>query len=645
MTTTPPVTGPSSSQPDAARVGDQLSDRYRLLRRIGRGSSATVFEALDTTLQRRVAVKVLHPRLSTDPEFLERFRNESRAVAALSHPNVMAVHDWGEDGDVPYLVTELLAGGSLRAILDQGVSLTPSQTIGLGLEACRGLNYAHGEGLVHRDITPANLLYDDKGRLRIADFGLAKAIAVSGWTSQGTDLVGTARYASPEQASGQRLSKRSDVYSLGLILVEALSGSAPFSADTLLGTLTARVESDVPIPDGPDKLLTVLRAMTRREPSARPTAEQAGVALLKAAEGLPRPKPMALVGLPEEAVEPNMTVAPAQSPSIEADPDVTQIPEPEQTQIAGTPVVGSGDEDQVRRWPWLLVTVALIAVAGWFGFQQFANQSVATAAVPNVVGLTAEQAVEQLGDTWELDEKFERTLDVEVGQVIMTDPVAGTQVEQGSVLSYWVSLGRPLVRLPVGDLLGRSLAQAELTIEALDLNVGEVTRINSEDVGEGNVIEVDVAASELQQGEPVNLVVSAGPQARVIPEVGVTTNPDEFVATLEAAGVGVAQSRAFDDAVPANQFISVEPAPGTSVERGSTVTIVISDGPVPVPIPATAGLSLGDALDLLDSSGFLAGDLLGSSNAACSVVGTDPPTSAEIQPGTSVNIILSDCGG
>ena len=602
-----------------------------------------MFEALDTTLERKVAVKVLQPKLSSDASFLERFRNESRSVAALSHPNVMAVHDWGEDGATPYLVTELLAGGSLRAVLDSGIALSPSQTIGLGLEACRGLHYAHGEGLVHRDITPANLLYDDKGRLRIADFGLAKALADSGWTSQGTDLVGTARYASPEQASGQRLTRKSDVYSLGLILVEALSGSAPFSADTMLGTLTARVESDVPIPDGPERLQIVLRAMTRREPEARPTAEQAGVALLKAAEGLPRPKPLPLAGLPEErAVTATAPSATTETETGTVDPDATQLPETEQTQIAGSPVVAI-DEDQVRRWPWLLVTLLVVAGAGWFGFQQFANADVATAAMPDVVGMTAEEALAEFGDTWVLDEKFERTLEVDVGAVIMTDPEAGTQVEVGSEVSYWVSLGRPLVRVPVNDLIGRSQAQVEATIEALDLAVGDVTRVNSETVGAGSVIDVDLPASELQQGELVNLIVSAGPQARVIPEVGITTDPLEFVATLEGAGVVVDQSRSFDDDVAANQFITIEPGPGTEVDRGSTVTVVISDGPFPVPIPATGGLALGDALDRLDAAGFLAGELLGSADASCAVSGTDPPVGAEIQPGNSVSVILSEC--
>jgi len=291
----------TAGSPAATAPGDELGGRYRLVRDIGRGGSATVFEATDLTLERQVAVKVLHRNLSSDPKFLERFRSEARSAASLSHPNVMAVYDWGED-DVPFLVMEILSGGSLRSMLDDGAVLTPSQTIALGLDACRGLQYAHAQDLVHRDITPANLLFGDDSRLPIADFGLARALAESGWTEPGKDLVGTARYASPEQAQGMRLTGASDVYSLGLILVEALSGSVPFSADTMLGTLTARVESDVPIPDVPERLADALRAMTQRDPEQRPTSKQAGTLLLKAAEGLPRPKPLPLVGIPALAV-------------------------------------------------------------------------------------------------------------------------------------------------------------------------------------------------------------------------------------------------------------------------------------------------------------------------------------------------------
>ena len=631
MTTTPHV------NPGVTTLGD----RYELVRQIGRGSSATVYEAIDRSLDRHVAVKVLHQQLSGDPAFLERFRAESRAVAALSHPNVMAVHDWGE-GEQPYLVTELLHGGSLRAVLDSGAVLSPSQTIQIGLDACRGLNYAHGEGLVHRDITPANLLFGSDSRLRIADFGLAKAFAESGWTNQtGDHMVGTARYASPEQAKGKRLDAKSDVYSLGLILVEALSGSVPFSADTMLGTLTARVESDVPIPAAPEALRDVLRSMTQRNPEDRPSAHDAGLALVASAEGLARPKPLDLAGL----VEPE----PAQTRTA-ADPNATAIADVDATQIAPDHdnVERAVAEEPVRRWPWLLITTVAIGVAVWFGYQSFVNTAVGTALVPDVVGLTADEAVAEFGDQFVLDEKLERTADVEVGRVIETDPLSGTEVEEGSTVTYWVSLGRPLVRVPTNDLIGRSQEQAVVTLESLELSVGNIEEVFNEDVGAGNVIDVVTSSPELQTGESVDLIVSAGPQARVVPAFDSDTDAELYISTLEAAGVAVEQSRTFDAVVELDQFISVLPVPGTEVERGSIVTVVISDGPFPVPIPSSAGQPLGDVLDALDALDLLAGELRdpdgGVGNARCSVVGTDPPAGTELQPGSSVDVVLSDCG-
>ena len=559
----------------------------------------------------------------------------------------MAVYDWGED-EVPFLVMELLSGGTLRSMLDEGAVLTPSQTIAVGLDACRGLHYAHSQDLVHRDITPANLLFGDDLRLRIADFGLARALAESGWTEPGKDLVGTARYASPEQAQGLRLTAASDVYSLGLILVEALSGSVPFSADTMLGTLTARVESDVPIPDVHERLADILRAMTSRDPAERPTSNQAGVALLKAAEGLPRPKPLPLVGLPDEpaatAGEVDETRQSGPGPSAH-DADVTAHEKPDRTTVAGTPVVDQSRSDEpVRRWPWLLLSVLAIAAAGWFAVTQFGAGGMTFSTVPDVVGLPRDEAVEVLGSTWDLQEKFDRVVDVPAGQIIRTDPPAQTSLEEGQPLSYWVSLGLPLIRVPEEDLIGRSKEQAIVTLEAVFLSVGEIDEVNSEDVGAGLVISVDAPALELPQGDPVDLVVSLGPNLRVIPEVGPETDTEQYIAALIDAGLGVNQSEEFDDDVPLGQFVSIDPPPGASLERGGQVNVVISAGPVPVPVPETSGLDLGDALDRLDAVGLLAGDLLGSGNARCSVVGTDPPAGTELQPGDAVSIFLSDCG-
>ena len=671
----------ASTSPSAAVVGPgaELGGRYRLIRSIGRGSSATVFEAEDSILERRVAVKVMHRELSGDKQFLDRFVQEARSAAALSHSNVMLVHDWGEDesehGGTPFLVTELLTGGSLRDMLDQDVVCSPSQVIAFGIDACRALHYAHGQGLVHRDVTPANLMFTGEGDLKIADFGLARALADSGWTEPGKTLVGTARYSSPEQAQGHRLTAASDVYSLGLILIEALSGSAPFSADTLLGTLTARVESDVPIPDVPEALASVLRSMTQRDPAARPTSHDAGVGLLGSAKGMPRPAALPLVVLPDELDEPEAT-APAEvfepssklssSPGViagtratnpeggqlaavdpDADPDMTVVDLADRTTIAEIPVVDTGDEP-ARRWPVLLLAIAVVASIGWFGWQQFSGGNIQAVAVPDVGGLPLEEALAELGDTWVLEEKLERDASVEQGSVVRTEPVAGELLDEGTELSYWVSLGLPLVRVPEEDLVGRSQAQAIGTLEALELSVGDVELINSEEVGEGNVISVSAEALELPIGASVDLVVSLGPQDRVIPEFDETTDADQLVSDLEEAGLGVARLDEFNDEVEEGVVVSITPVPGTQVDRGSQVEVVVSTGPTPVAIPATSGLSLTDTLDLLDAAGFLAQLVSpegedGTFLASCAVIGTDPPSPTELQPGNTVQVLMSDC--
>ncbi len=658
-------------------VGDELGGRYRLLRRIGRGSSATVFEAEDTTLERNVAVKVLNSQLSADPKFLERFAQEARSAAALNHSNVMAVHDWGEEEEngskVPFIVSELLAGGSLRDMLDAGTVCSPSQVIAFGLDACRALHYAHSEGIVHRDITPANLMFDEAGTISVADFGLAQALADSGWTEPGKTLVGTARYASPEQAQGLRLTEVSDVYSLGLILVESLTGSVPFSADTMLGTLTARVESDVPIPDVSPALADVLRRMTQRDPAVRPSAHDAGVGLLTAAKGLPRPAKLPLVGLPdlepeperaEEVFEPSSkpssnpghiagtkTFLPTEQskipPEQQGDPDATSIDVVDETTVAEIPAVAIGDEP-ARRWPVLLLTIAVLAGAGWFGWQEFSGGNVITAEVPDVVGMTREDALEAFGTTWVLEEKLERDPDIAQGEIIRTDPEAGALLEAGTELDYWVSLGLPLIRVPESDLLGRSEQHVTATLEALELAVGNVERVNSEDVGEGNVVDVVADALELPLGDSVDLVVSLGPQSRVIPAVDETTEVEQLRLDLEAAGLGVSLLEAFDDDVDEGNLVSVDPPSGTSIERGAQVELTVSLGPTPVAIPATSGLSLTDTLDLLDENGFFA-ELVGPNGqdggdfASCPVVGTDPPSPTELQPGNVVQVLMSDC--
>ncbi len=628
-TTTSPESKGGAPAPHVGRI---LGGRYALIARVGAGSSATVWRARDSSLDRDVALKTLHPGLSGDEGFLSRFRSEAKSAASVSHNHLLAVHDWGEDDGQPYLVTELLEGGSLRALLDQGLVLTPSQTIRIGLEACRGLHHAHSAGLVHRDIKPANLLFGRDGHLRVADFGLARALADAGWTDpSGNELSGTARYASPEQALGHRLSAVSDVYSLGLVLIESLTGSVPFASDTIGGALAARIDNDVPIPDVPDKLADALRAMTRRMPDERLSAAKAGVALLQAADGLPRPQALPLAGLPR--------------PSAVADAAArTQLaPLPEQTQVAPTRAGEAGDGPE-RRWPWLLVVTAFLAAAAWFAFTQIDTSAPALATVPDVVGLDRTAALAELGAPWVLEEKFDRVDGVATGLVIRTDPPAGETLAEGESLSYWLSLGPPLVRVPVDDMVGRSQEQAALTLEDLGLVVGEVTRVNDETVGAGLVMAVESSSPELIAGASVDLVVSSGPSLRQVLQPVAGALPETYVADLQGLGLGVDFVEEFNEEVDAGGFISIEPAPGTPIERGGQVRVVVSLGPEPVPVPDTSGQSLGDAIDEIEALGFLPGELLGSNNGRCSVVGTDPPAGTPLQPGNPIDIVLSDCG-
>src|ERR1019366_8208876 len=281
-------------------IGRVLGGRYRLVTALGTGASAHVYLADDVSLHRRVAIKVLHPALAGDVAFLKRFRAEARAVAALNHPNILQVYDWGEEDGEPYLVLEYLAGGSLRQVYDTGVLLTPQQAVQVGLQAAAGLDYAHRRGLIHRDIKPANLLFDADRRLRSADFGLARALAEAAWTEPDGAILGTARYAAPEQVEGWVLDGKADVYALALVLYEGVTGESPFIGDTTIAPLMARLGALLPEHEALGPLADVLVWGAAPDPAERYDAAQFGAKLAELATTLPEPAPLPLVA-PEPA--------------------------------------------------------------------------------------------------------------------------------------------------------------------------------------------------------------------------------------------------------------------------------------------------------------------------------------------------------
>jgi serine/threonine-protein kinase len=600
------------------QVGRVLGGRYRLRAAVGAGASAHVFLADDASLGRQVAVKVLHPALAGDDGFLRRFQAEARAAAALSHPNIMAVYDWGEEDDAPYLVCEYLAGGSLRALLDGGTRLSPSQALLVGLEAARGLEYAHRRSLVHRDIKPANLLFDGDGHLRIADFGLARALAEAAWTEPAGALLGTARYAAPEQVKGESVDGRADVYALAVALVEAVTGEVPFAADTTIATLMARVERPLPVPPELGPLGPVVERAGRPDPADRPDARAFAAALEVAARELPTPEPLPLAGN-----------------------DVTgDLFGDEPTELGVVPSASPPLLDQAarrrRRWPWLVVLLALLAAAGAGTAWALTRPSpTPTHPVPNVQGKLEAEARAAL-----------RPLKVRVrvtsrpqldnttaGAVISQRPLPGKRVHERGTVELTVSRGPPPVGVP--DLTGLLKAAAQARLDQVQLTTGAVATRYDEQAPTGLVLSWAHTGEQVPKHTPIDLLVSAGPAPRTVPALAGKSFA-QAAAALQAIGLTAVRADAFSDTVPKDQVISTTPGAGASADRGARVTVTVSKGPDLVPVPDVTGKSVPDATAVLQQAGLPVSNVFGPPNKK--VFTTDPAAGTQAHRGSSVNL-------
>ena len=638
-------------------LGRVLGGRYRLLAPIGTGASAHVFLAEDVKLRRRVAVKVLHPALADDEAFLRRFRAEAHAAAALNHPNVMAVHDWGEEADGPFIVCEFLGGGSLRAILDRGTRLTPSQALVVGLEAARALDYANRRGLVHRDVKPANLLFDDEGRLSIADFGLARALAEAAWTEPSGAILGTARYASPEQIRGEPLDGKADVYSLAVVLYEAVTGRVPFSADTTVGTLMGRLERPIPAAPELGPLGPIVARAGRPDAAERLDAVAFGAALQSAANDLPTPEPLPIAGIaaldetlgradPDptdlgppppgppvaDATVPLVLTAPAGAAAaptvaVDARPLTTAPPPP-----AGPQPASPGRRR--RRWPWVLLVVLLVAGGGTAGGIALARSRVPTHPVPDQLNKPeAEAAAALRALKFKVVSREEYVNGTTAGQVTAQRPGPGQELKEGGTVFLTVSKGP--VPVPVPDLAGVTRPAAIEAVTKAGLVVGSVNEKASEEAAEGVVLDWSPKGGMAPTGSAVDLVVSSGPAPRTVPDLG-GRSFDAASTALSSLGLKVGRTDEYSDTVPEGQVISSNPGAGTKVERGSTVSVVVSKGQ-PV-VPDVKGLSVDDASSRLQAVGLKVGNVYGPSGGK--VFLTTPGSGSKAKKGSSVSLFI-----
>jgi eukaryotic-like serine/threonine-protein kinase len=617
-------------------AGRVLADRYRLLAPIGLGSSGRVYVADDVRLRRRVAVKVLHGALADDAGFLRRFRAEAQLAASLHHPNVVTVFDWGED-TVPFMVLELLSGGSLRGMLDEGIRLTPAQAAHTGRYVATALSYAHTRGLVHRDIKPANLLFDEHGTVRVADFGLARALAEASWTEPTGALVGTARYAAPEQGTGATLDARADLYALGVVLVESVTGRVPEVADTLIGTLAVRARVPIAAPDELGALAPVVERAGRTQPSERyPDAITMADALTDASRHLPPPGPLTLVGL-DAHVDPHPTELRTTSTVFDQDGDSTVATARARTETdtrADTAPAPRAGRYAPRAVPAVvaLLVVAVLVAAGLLVARSAAG---GTVAAPQLVGLTQDEAGARAAKAGLVVHVEQRDVDDPAGRVITQAPSAGAFLDDGGTVRLVVSRGPPPVVIP--DVAGQPEDQATLTLAGAGFAV-DPRRDFDENVPAGIAIRTDPAANEKHAPEStIALVVSDGPRPVAVPDTS-GKSYDAAVAALQAKRFSATRVDDFSETVPAGNVVGTDPPAGQLAPRDSQVAVHVSKGPQPVAVPDVVNMSVEQASQTLRASGLDA-DVQNFAPGR-PVKSQNPPAGTQVNRGSKVTLAL-----
>ncbi|MEU9594345.1 Stk1 family PASTA domain-containing Ser/Thr kinase [Streptomyces sp. NPDC048193] len=602
-------------------VGQVLDGRYRVEARIAVGGMATVYRAVDTRLDRVLALKVMHPTLATDAIFVERFIREAKSVARLDHPNVVQVFDQGAEGAYVYLAMEYIAGCTLRDVLRERGALQPRAALDILEPVLAALGAAHRAGFVHRDMKPENVLIGDDGRVKVADFGLVRAVNTV--TSTTGSVLGTVSYLAPEQIEHGAADPRVDVYACGVVLYEMLTGGKPHDGDSPAQILYKHLHEDVPppsaaVPGMAYALDDLVASATARTPEVRPhdavallaQAREARAAL--SAEQLDAVPPQALAADHDNAedrtsVIPRALTVPRPLPVNE---DEDGVPAGEATadgvhrtsRFTAPPPPPRRRRPQVRRGPLAIVVAVLLVLGAGTGFW-YINSGQFTK-VPPLLSKTraqAEDRLEEAGlDVGTVKHAYSDT--VERGTVISTDPGVGTRIRKNDSVSFTISDGPDTVELP--DVQGYKLDRARTVLEDEGLEPGMVTREFSDDVPRGFVISTDPkTGTEVRAGSAVALVVSKGRPIDV-PDV---TGDDlaDARAELEDAGLKVkVATEQVTSEYDKGQVARQTPDPGSRAAEGDTVTLTVSKGPEMIEVPDVTGDSVDDAKRKLEDAGF-----------------------------------------
>ena len=574
-----------------------FSNRYELTHLIARGGMAQVYRARDRLLDRPVAIKVLFPELSVDRAFVERFRREAQAAANLSHPNIVPVFDWGEDGGTYFIVMEFIDGQPLSAVLRSTGAMPPDRVADIGSHVAAALAYAHRHGVVHRDVKPGNVLITDDGLVKVTDFGIARAVNTEESLTQTGAVMGTATYFSPEQAEGIGVDSRSDIYSLGVVLYEMVAGRPPFLGESPVAVASKHVRDQPPplrelAPTVPADLEAVIMKAMAKSPDQRyATADDLRSDLLRFADGRPVNAASQLVA----------TTAVAAAATTAMDP------------VASTRAVplAPGDEvppeeEEGSRTVWLVVLLIVLAVAlGIIAYLLVSELGNKTFAMPNVIHqpvATATTVLQEKGLV--VDPSHDRSSSEPKGTVLASTPKATTSVKKGEHVVLTVSNGpAPVQKLSVPTVVGSPLASAEAALSNTHLK-SRVTFVQSDKPATTVISQTPKHPTQVATGSTVLLTVPKSSSTVGVPNVaGLSPTQAKAAlssATLTTGAIGTACSNSFGKGLVSGST----PTTTTKVPKGSPVALTVSSGPCQAPVPSVTGSSLAGATSTLTQQGF-----------------------------------------
>jgi len=611
--------------------------RYRIVRKLGTGGMANVYLAEDEVLGRRVAIKILNDRHAGDDQFVERFRREAKNAASLSHPNIVSIYDRGEAEGTYYIAMEYLDGRSLKELIVARGPAPVNVAIDYARQILAALRFAHRHGIVHRDIKPHNVLVDAEGRLKVTDFGIARA-GTSQMTEAGS-IIGTAQYLSPEQAKGAPVDQTSDLYSVGVVLYELLTGVVPFTGDTPVEIAMKHLSSTpeppsarrAEIPRGLDQI--VLRALAKDPADRYQSAEEMDADLARVASGA------AVSPATEEAATAIISRPPPTA--------VTAITPPRDA-VPYAPPPAYYDYDEPRRraiWPWIVALLFVLAaiVGGYFLYNQVQTQLTnSKVAVANYVGLREIDAVKQIRDKG-LRVQVVRQYSATTPEtyVFKQDPQPGEKIEKGNYVTVFSSAGAPKTDVP--SVVGEPLDQALSDLRAANLK-WKIQHVDN-NAPQGQVIsQSPKSGARVDQGSSVTLKVSNGPKPVIVPSV-VGSTFESANSALLGAGFAV-RRKDVDNNAPKDTVIAQSPDAGTYQPPGTAVTLTVSRGPKTSTVPDVTSLSQADAVAQLQASGFKVKVVTQPVNDPNQdgIVQTQDPT-GQAPPGTQVTIAVGKFSG